>query len=74
MTDDERDHSIAVLAKVTFEVQIWAAALKEILISKGITTDEEFARYVAAAQRSQDMGELDSNGNDGLSGADNPNG
>jgi hypothetical protein len=55
MTDDERDHSLRVLAMVTFEVQIWAAALKEILINKGLTTDEEFARYVAAAQRSKEL-------------------
>jgi hypothetical protein len=33
------------------EAQTWVAALKEILVSKGLTTDEEFARYVAAAQR-----------------------
>jgi hypothetical protein len=55
MTDDERDQSISVLAQVTFEVQIWVAALKEILIGRGLTTDEEFARYVAAAEKSKGM-------------------
>jgi hypothetical protein len=55
MTDDERDHSLRVLAIVAFEVQIWTAALKEILINKGLTTDEEFARYVAAAQHAKGM-------------------
>jgi len=51
MTDDERDESIRMLAHMCLEAQTWVAALKEILVSKGLTTDEEFARYVAAAQR-----------------------
>jgi hypothetical protein len=55
MTNEERDESIRVLARVCFEAQIWTAALKEILISRGLTTDEEFARYVAAAQRPSEV-------------------
>lgn len=50
MTDEDRDHSLGALTQIVLEVQIWTAALKEILISRGLTTDEEFARYVAAAQ------------------------
>ena len=44
VTADEHDQSINMLLGVALEAQTWAAALKEILFAKGITTDEEFAK------------------------------
>jgi tripartite-type tricarboxylate transporter receptor subunit TctC len=49
MIDDERDQSISALLRMALETQSWAAAFKELLIAKQITTDEEFLRYLAAA-------------------------
>ncbi len=72
MTDDERDQSVRMLAHVCFEMQTWTAALKEILISKGLTTDEEFARYVAAAKHSRDRQETELSSLDRLADFEGP--
>lgn len=60
MTDDERDYAINVVLRVALEAQTWTAALKEVLVAKGITTDEEFARFVAAAG----LGRMEPSGDD----------
>jgi len=67
MTDDERNESIRMLSQICLEAQTWVAALKEILVSKGLTTDEEFARYVAAAQRPREIHGTDFSNTDLLS-------
>jgi hypothetical protein len=38
-----------MMLRVALETQTWVAAIKELLISKGVTTDEEFGRYVASS-------------------------
>ena len=51
MNDDERDRTIRKLRRVALEAQRWAAALKELLVAKGIITDREFAQYVDASRK-----------------------
>ena len=48
MIDDEREERICMMLRVALEAQTWAAAIKGLLVAKGITTDEEFARYVGS--------------------------
>jgi hypothetical protein len=37
--------------RAELEAQHWIAALKELLVAKGIMTDDEFARYVDASRK-----------------------
>jgi hypothetical protein len=59
MTDEERDQAIQIVAKIALEAQTWVAALKEILVLRGLTTDEEFSEFVAAAENHSGDGKDD---------------
>jgi len=47
--DDKRDRLIRLLARMCVENEAWIIGLKQLLVSKGKITEEEFLAYRTAA-------------------------
>lgn len=47
--EDQRDKLIRTLARMCIENEVWIIGLKQLLISKGAITEDEFLAYRTAA-------------------------